>query len=409
MFKKSRLLMLSLAATPFAESVSAAGFHLNEQGTAGLGRAYAGEAAFGDNASGIARNPALATQLPGTQISTGVSYINPEIDAKGEATYLNGLTVNADQEDYVPSAWVPHAYLTQQLNDRWSWGLALNTHFGLKSELGSDYAAADLANEAEVMTYNINPSLAYRLTDDISVGVGLSLIKANATFATAAPMIGGAEILRLEGDDFGWGLNAGATWQVNDALRLGLGYRGEVELNFDGDASSDLDPSLNQGGSLKMDLPASAELSAVYDLNDRWTLSASVVWNDWSVFESLDANFADGTSQHLKDENFKDSYRYGLGVSYNINSQWTARAGVALDETAVPADYRSLSIPDTDRMWYSAGLTYQYDPKLSIDMGVALLYGDEVDQVETSALGTVFDGSTTGDGQIFGISVNYQF
>ncbi|MBU3068509.1 OmpP1/FadL family transporter [Aestuariicella sp. G3-2] len=418
---RSLLLAAMTVGAPFASQVHAAGFQLNEHSAAGLGRAFAGEAAYGDNAAAIARNPALATRFDSLSISAGVTHVNPEVDAEGEVSYLGGLaTANADEEDFAPSAWVPNAYLVQPINDRWSWGLSLNSHFGLSTDFGNDYNGADLADEAEIITYNINPSVAYKLTDTISLGLGLSLVKADATFGTAvpldvpfpfapAPIAKGSQILKLEGDDTSWGWNVGATWEATDALRLGLAYRSEVELTLEGDSTSDISPAFNQGGSLDLDLPAGAELSGVYQLTPAWNISASVQWTDWSVFESLEVDFDDGTQQHLKDENFEDNMRYSIGTTYEFNKNWTARLGLAYDESAVSAEYRSLSIPDTDRIWYSAGFTYRYDQHLSVDFAATYLDGEEVDLTETSSLGTTFSGSTHGDAELLSFSINYTF
>ena len=396
---------------PFAAHVHAAGFQLNEHSTTGLGRAFAGEAAYGDNAAAIARNPALATRLEGTQTSVGVTYINPKISADGTASYLGGAgpTVNADRDDYAPEAWVPNAYLSQQINDRWSWGLSLNSYFGLSTDLGNGYSASDIAEEAEVITMNINPSVAYRLTDSISLGAGVSLVKADATLTTGGGPLAGAQTMNVEGDDIGWGINLGATWQVNEAVRLGLAYRSEVELELDGRAKSDLVPNYNQKGSLNLNLPAVAELSAIYDVNERLTFSASAQWTEWSVFEELLIDFDDGSELQLKEENFEDSWRYALGVTYQLNPAWTLRAGMALDNAASTSGYRSLSIPDTDRLWYSAGFTYQHSNQLSVDLGLAYLDGDDIDFTETSALGTTFSGSTSASAELVAVSVNYQF
>lgn len=408
-----RLLLLGLAVgAPLSQQVHAAGFQLNEHSTSGLGRAFAGEAAFGDNAAAIGRNPALGTQFDSIHVAGGVTHINPEVDAEGSVEYAvaPGVPFDADRTDFSPEAWVPNAYFVQPINDRWSWGLSLNSHFGLSTHFGDQYNASDLADEAEIITYNINPSVAYELSDSVSLGLGVSLVKAEATFGTALPYsMKGAQVLKLEGDDTTFGWNAGITWQPSDALRVGFAYRSEVDLTLEGDSTSDLVPTYDQGGSLDLTLPAGAELSAIYQLTPAWTLSASAQWTEWSVFEELEVNFDNGMDQHLKDENFNNNMRYSVGATYDINPQWTARFGIAYDESAVSAEYRSLSIPDTDRVWYSAGFTYNVDQHLSVDVAATFIDGEEVDVTETSSLGSVFTGTTHGDAKIFGVSVNYTF
>lgn len=390
----------------------AAGFQLNEHSAVGLGRAFSGEAAYGDNASGIARNPALATRFEAPQVSAGLTYISPGIDTQGEVMYAaSPAAVDASQSDIANDAWVPNIYVVLPVNERWSLGLALNSNFGLSTEYGSDYSAADIADEAEIITYNVNPSVAFQLSDTLSVGVGVSVTKAEATFATSLPFgpVSGAQVIKLDGDDIAYGWNAGVAWQVSSDLRLGLGYRSQIELSLEGDARSDIIPSFNQSASLALTLPAGTELSGVYQLSPAWEVSASIVHTDWSVFEELTVNFDDGVDVLLKEEQFKDSLRYGLAIAYRMSDQLRLRAGLALDKGAVQSHYRSLSIPDTDRVWYSAGMTYQLGHGLSVDMALAYLDGDKVDLTETSSLGSQFVGTTRGDAELFAASLNYQW
>lgn len=62
-----------------------------------------------------------------------------------------------------------------------------------------------------------------------------------------------------------------------------------------------------------------------------------------------------------------------------VNPSWEARIGFAYDNSPIEPEYRSLSIPDSDRIWYSAGATYHINPDMSLDFGMAYLDGKEVD------------------------------
>ena len=63
----------------------------------------------------------------------------------------------------------------------------------------------------------------------------------------------------------------------------------------------------------------------------------------------------------------------------DVNPSWEARIGFAYDNSPIEPEYRSLSIPDSDRIWYSAGATYHINPDMSLDFGMAYLDGKEVD------------------------------
>ncbi len=77
------------------------------------------------------------------------------------------------------------------------------------------------------------------------------------------------------------------------------------------------------------------------------------------------------------------------------------RAGFAFDEQAGKS---TLSIPDTDRYWYSAGATYAYSKSMSFDVGFTYLDGKETTFVED---GTSFTSS--GGAIISAAQINYKF
>ena len=74
--------------------------------------------------------------------------------------------------------------------------------------------------------------------------------------------------------------------------------------------------------------------------------------------------------------------RYALGGTWYVNPSWEARIGFAYDNSPIEPEYRSLSIPDSDRVWYSAGATYHIDQDMSVDFGMAYLDGKKVDVSE---------------------------
>ncbi|MGV2989500.1 outer membrane protein transport protein [Vibrio sp. E150_011] len=399
--------------------VSAAGFQLAEYSATGLGRAYAGEAAMADNASAQWRNPAMLTYLEGTQVSGGVLYVEPNIDVKGTAD--TGYT---EAKDIAHSAPVPNLYLSHQLNDRYFVGLALSSNYGMETELDSNFGATQYGNEAKVMTIEAVTSLGYKVTDTVSVGGGIRFITGEGKIGATAPnnsipgIDKGDYLKYVEGTDSSWGYQLGAAWQINESNRIGFAYKSEVTMDFDGyGEGAGFSFSGKQDGKLSIALPATAELSSFHQLTPKWAIHSSINWTQWSSFDKLTAEFADGSSSEIKDENWKDSYRFAVGTTYSLNKKVTLRGGVAYDMSAVDDKYRTTTIPETDRTWLSAGASYAFSKQFTIDGGLTYIMARTatIDEPRVPSDGLAdmlyggFTGEISGDVWIAGIQANYRF
>ena len=448
---KKTVLTVAISAIVFGATtqVNAAGFQLAESSATGLGRAYAGEAAMADNASTQARNPAMLAYLEGRQLSTGGIYVMPDVDVLGDVSVTSPLlgsdavVMNADEIDVADNALVPNFYYSNQLNDHWTWGLAVNANYGLATETDTTSAAAIFGSHTSITTVEFNPNIAYRIDDEFTVGAGLRMVYGEGEVSATTPAwIGaisanpnvpesisarlpsaGTELKSMEGDDIGYGWKAGASWQINANNRIGLAYHSGVDLDLDGTVSGVVyngGQDITIKGYLPIELPAFAELASYHQLTENWAMHASINWTEWSTFERLVAYFpgevkptGDIESDIVKEENFKDSMRYAIGTTYTVNDQWTLRAGVALDNTAVDDEHRTTTIPDTDRFWFSMGTGYQVSENLSVDLGVTYIrmHGDAPISESQDLLGLAtidFNGEATGDVWLTGVQLSYK-
>ncbi|WP_429114376.1 outer membrane protein transport protein [Aeromonas veronii] len=389
-FKKSLIAATIALATG---QVHAAAFQLNEHSASGLGRAYAGEAAIADNASVLSRNPAAMTTFDKMAVSVSGTYIKPDVDVNGSVATPLG-TVPASESGIAPSAFVPAAYFIQPLNDQWAWGIGLFSNYGLSTEYSKTFPAGAGAGDTELMTLNINPNIAYRINEHFSVGAGINAVYGAAELNRYAGLLGplnppsqggplatDTRLAHLKGDTWGFGWNVGTLYEVNENHRFALTYRSQVDMSFDGDFQGLTSGNRTVDGNLKLDLPAQAEFAGYHRLNQQFAVHYSVNWTDWSAFQELKATSGQcaGGVCLQKDEKFKDSTRYSIGGTWYINPAWEARIGFAYDNSPIEPEYRSLSIPDSDRVWYSAGATYHINTDMSIDFGMAYLDGKEVD------------------------------
>ncbi|WP_404341005.1 outer membrane protein transport protein [Pseudoalteromonas mariniglutinosa] len=424
--KLTKTLIAASLAVVSADSVAAA-FQLAEQNASGLGRAYAGEAAVADDASVVARNPALMTLFTEKRVSVAGMAVIPDVSLEGTATN-NGMDPSVlDDDSIAPSAFIPAGYFTMPYNDRVSFGFGAFSNFGLATKFNDDYAAGQIAGETEIVTVNLNASVAYKVTEQFSFGIGLNAVYADAKIirkfgASPTPIPASADAVNLEGDDTGLGLNVGLMYQLNADNRFGFNYRSETDITFKGEYTNELPSALVAGGldgqvvlpgSVDITLPAIAEFSGSHQLDEKLGLHYSVLWTGWSSFESLEAKITlptgDMGTAFEKTEDFSDATRYSMGADYQYNENLLLRAGFAFDESPVSQQHLSISIPDTDRFWFSLGGNYSINQHSNVDLGVSVLRGKTQNFTESDNLGQQWTFESKGHAVLLGAQYNYTF
>lgn len=449
--KKFNQSILATAMLLAAGGANAAAFQLAEVSTSGLGRAYAGEAAIADNAAVIATNPALMTVFKRAQFSAGGVYINSKVDMRGDvATNVNNLLVanakgSASKNDVVPEAFIPNLYFVTPVNDKLALGAGMNVNFGLKSEYGRDYAAGLFGGETKLSTINLNFSGAYRVTQGLSVGLGLNAVHAKAKLDRTAGIlkqtadkVSSNKLDTLQGilpgikefvgnfsknksvvqlqdkSAWGFGWNAGLMYQFNENNRMGLAYHSAVDIDFtDYTATSLAAKKLGEESSLTLRLPDYVEFSGLHQVTNRFAIHYSYKYTHWSHLNKLYARYNDGQTAFDKELQYSNSSRVAFGGTYDIDDKLTLRAGVAYDQAA-SRHYRSASIPDTDRTWYSLGATYSFTPNFSVDFGYAYLKGKKVNFKEEEKLlkeqvTTTANYTSKAHANLYGLNLNYSF
>lgn len=390
-------LKLAAAATLSAALSSAAvagGFMLTEQSVAGLGRAYAGAGIVGDDLSAVWYNPAGMSLLSGTAVQMGavVADLDLEVTTNENATFGNRKASKENGRKHgVP---IPNMYLVHQIKDDMWFGLGITVPFGMATEYDNNWAAADKGMNAEVKVFDINPNVAFKLTDTLSFGAGVSLQYVTAQFEqknlVTTPLGSGSVRVRLNADGWAWGGNLGFMWQPTENVRVGLAYRSQVNHKADGYLKTEVSSGSTLIGSFKSN-DGHAEMSAphVITLTGTWKatedlrLSALARWTNWSSFDKLPISGSSlgeatggATSKHNAVYNWKDSWLFTVGADYDINDEFTVRGGVGYEISPVDDDkYRSATIPDTDRLWLSMGATWHASKNLQSDFGIAYLKG----------------------------------
>ncbi len=432
--KKIAKLSLGAILTLSATGSLAAGFQLAEISTSGLGSSFAGTAVIAENASVVATNPALMTEFNRPEISIGGVYIKPQINIKGSLDIERlGVTLSKDRDasnkNIVPGALVPNIYTILPLNNRFSLGGGINVNYGAKSLFKKDYAAGALGGTTDFKTINFNLSGAAKLGKGFNLGLGLNAVKAEASLKRNAgdlskinPLLKPSTLLKnLEGKTWGYGWNLGLSYNLNDNNRFGLAYHSDIDLDFTGDFSTEIPLVMRLKlmglkdstvpAELSITLPSFWELSAYHKLTNQLALQYSWKYTNWNVFEELKATSPRSAKPVLqKEEGFSNSSRYAVGFTYDATEFLVLRTGIAYEESA-SKKHPSVSIPDTNRTWFSLGATYKFSPKLSTDLGYAYVYGHKNDfvEVQKGSFTQVLSVKSRSQVNLFGLNLNYKF
>ncbi|HTY04221.1 MAG TPA: outer membrane protein transport protein [Rhodocyclaceae bacterium] len=430
----------------WAGTAGASGFQLLEQNASGIGNAFAGSAAVAENASTVFFNPAGMTQLEGRNVSFGAAAINTSYKFSNRSSNVaTGLTTAGDGGDGGGLGVVPNGYFSMAVTKDLYFGLGIGAPFGLKTEYDNPWMGAAQSLKFDVQTLNVNPSVAYRVNDTVSLGFGLDWQKLDATYKRLATtglmptglpapypayIDGSTVISRLKINDDAWGWNIGALFNVSPTTKVGVSYRSRVKYNATGDVTLSSNGSaagatalaiLNGGGyasNVKADieLPDTFIASATQKLDDKWEMLGDISWTGWSSIPKIDVIRTSGlqntrTAQTLNTD-FRDTWRFALGANYSLREDVKLKFGIAYDQTPVKgADTRLVSLPDNNRTWFSFGAQWLPTKGSVVDVGAAYLYikDPSIHNDQTTSGRGLIDGTYKDSCWILGAQYSMQF
>ena len=390
-----------------SQLAQASGFQLIEQNASGAGNAFAGQAAAVENASTVFYNPAGMTYLPGVQISGSVNGIRPSIkfSDNGGSRSPAGVGEPGGGDNGGNAGdwnWIPNLDLTWQLTPKLWAGIGISAPFGLKTQYDPSFIGRFQSQKTDFKTIDVNPSVAYKINDIVSVGAGVSY--QHGTLGIDRSVFVGVELPEtISLHDNAWGWNIGAMFNLGTATRLGLSYRSAINYTLTGTVTV-----AGVGGSsasAKLNLPPTLSVALSHQLNDKWQLLGDVTWTQWSKVQNVDlfltsaglGAFPAGTLVDTLDFQFKDTYRVGVGANYRWTNNLMLKFGVAYDKTPVPdSAHRSTLVPDNDRKWLAIGVKHQLTKNDTIDVGYAHLFLSDPDIARVKGVGFLGQGIVSG-------------
>lgn len=409
---------------------SASGFQLLETNLSGLGNAYAGSAATAENASTIFYNPAGMTQLKDREFSVGVAAVGPSFKFTDGGSSVGALAGKGNGGDAGSWAAVPNAYMSWKLSPDLYAGVGFSVPFGLETKYSSPWVGSAQANSFSVETMDLNPSIAYKVSEAVSVGGGVSYQHIDAKYKRMAAVVAVSGVpasitsttevtANLSGDAWGW--NIGALFTVSPATKVGVSYRSTMAYDTTGSINlTGSVPAFNAAGSsgakASLKLPDTFILSATSQLNDKWQLLGDISWTGWSSIPKLDlvrtSGAGNGTVAQNLATDFRDTYRVALGANYQYTSDMKLKFGLGFDQSPVKgAATRLVSLPDNDRTEIATGAQWALSGGSTLDFGIAYLTiaDSPINNDQTLQGRGLVKGSYAGSAWVLGLQYSVPF
>jgi long-chain fatty acid transport protein len=391
---KSLAALLALSA---ATEARAGGFAIREQSSYFMGSAFAGSAAGGDISS-IFWNSAATATLPG--FNTSSSYTAVIGQANETATggvFVTGVPSVAPglsplSTDVGTDSVVPASYATYQVSDRLYVGFNVNSPFGFITKPDDlHWAGSPIAVTSKVFTADINPTVAYKITPELTIGAGIQVeylkvrLNRDAFLSSDFAIISPQRTLRAS--DWGAGATAGVIWQPWPGTSIGLGYRSPVNFDVSGPyvrsfsfapgATPTFVPGVRVNADANLTLPDELTFSFRQVASERLTFLGTVEWEHWSRLNNVTAVAPGGLGLETLNFNYDDGWFFSLGAEYAYSPQLTFRTGIAFERSPIEDDTRDILLPDSDRIHLNVGATYRYSDRISFNIAYSHLFFDD--------------------------------
>jgi long-chain fatty acid transport protein len=343
----------------------AEGFRNPTIGTFGLGRS-GGRIAQVNDATAVQHNPANLTDLSEAQLA----YEQGLVYAKTDYTAMDGQTTETED----PWKFLPAAFANLPLGERWAAGLGVTLPYGLSTEWDPNgYFRYQAPHFAQLITVNINPSLAWKITDNLSIGAGLDVMWSQLTlkqyypWGLAIPLAPDAQ-LQAEGTGTGVSGNVGITWEFAKGQRLAATCRAPMNIDYDGSFDISYVPPPLAGlvptsSSFASEAKFPTIVSAGYGIqvSERVRLEIDGEWLQFSRFQSLPFTVGaqlPGIPTSVP-ENWRNTFTIGAGGDWALSQHWTLRFGYQYFQTPVPDSTFSPTIPDANQNVFTVGIAWQ--------------------------------------------------
>ncbi len=385
------------ASTLAAGQANAGGLMVYEVGTADVGLASAGYGARAQDAATVFTNPAGMTRLDGTQILAAGQLLWSNTNFSPDSGTAPLLGSNDGGYAVGSDGWFPGggAFLSYSVSPDLKLGFAMTGNFGAGLNYDNDWVGRYYVQETTILGISFLPSIAYRISDKLSVGASVNAMygtyKNQVAINNVDPLVGDGQ-LTLDDSTWGWGVNLGLLYEVSDTTRLGLTWNSKVDLDFNAPAKfSNLAPgltglfasrgALNANLQVGIEVPQQVMASIFSQVDDRWALLGSIGWQEWSKFGQVQIGI-DNTknpSSLTTELDFKDTWHVAAGAQYRLSDPWLLSFGIAYDSGFQDSSAVSPLLPVNSAWRFGVGAQQQLSKTTFWGFGLEYLYGGTLD------------------------------
>jgi long-chain fatty acid transport protein len=369
------------------------------------------------DASSVFTNPAGMTGLTKDEIMVGSQLLIPELRFDSSIAEAGGSDGgNAGFVNFIPSF-----FGVKVLSDKWRVGFSLVAPLGGGLDYGKSFVGRYQATRSVLGGLGITPAVAYKVTDKLSIGVGVSAL--NTVFdmdvAVNQPLFlrdGQVNIDKI--DDWSVQGHVGITYQLNESALLGFLYRSksEIELEGDLDFKNIVIPKLNETTSSLDKAEVDFDYAQVFQVGLRYNLTQNLLlftdfdYETWSDFSDNRIGVSGGGIARVQtlDRDFKDTWHGGVGLAYTRGKDIYG-CGFSYDTSPVNDSKRTGDLPLDKQVKVSLAYGRWQTPKLGLGFGFTYVYLGEgrIDQV---AQGARYKGKFDTNYMLFlSASVDYRF
>jgi len=410
-----RRLLFFFSMAVVCHSAYSGGYRAALQGQKALGMGHTG-VSLGESAETIFFNPA------------GMSFIDPKLDIAGGVIFTKVRT-RFQNTDTATSAQTNNStgtpiglYASYRHNEHWSYGLGVYTPYGNNVNWPRDWAGSHLVNYIDLKTIYIQPTVAYRFNESLSIGFGPALVIGNADFnrninTSLQNASGERSNVTVEADDVrDVGYNLGVFFKPNDTWSFGISYRSKVTLEAESEKADfenipvALQPIFpDTAFDAEFVLPAELTVGFTYRFNKKTLASFDINRTFWDAYEELKIEFDSPAPTSVNPRNYKNSNIYRVGLQYQMTPNMVTRVGYYYDETPVRDGYFAPETPRNAGRGFTLGLTYKVNKHWLVDASYLRLSFDEVDNSYDFAIdGGPFGGTYRSSVHAFGLGLTYR-
>ena len=370
----------------------ATGFYITEIGTPGsLGTAGAANPTNTFHADSSWTNPAGMTGIEKDVMVAGLQFVVPKVEFDPSVAEAGGK----DGGNAGNSIAIPSVFYVKKLSDRGRFGFSVIAPQGGGVNYGDDFVGRYSASKAQLSVIGISPSLAYQVSDRLSVGGGVSALytsyNLNIAINSSAIIPGTADgKVKIENaTDWGFQPFVGLTYQLTDQALLGIVYRAKSDIDLDGDVNirnwslPTPVPDLT-GVDISWDNPQWLDVGLRYTFGEDNTIFLNGGWQDWSEFSDNGIAVSGGGANIDAeiDREWDDTWYARIGFAHDLSDQSAFTLGVSYDSSPVKDKHRTFDLPVEAYYKLSAAYAWKGKNKLNYALGATLLIvGDaEIDQ-----------------------------